>query len=211
SILRPTPVHLSRRIIVSNENYKLELSGLLGSRTVQSLLDIQRRHRPDAFFLSKTHLNDAKAEELKRKLGMDDMICEPSVDGRTGGLLLVWKEVRIYFWASTLDFIYVIVEEPNGDLWRMTGIYGEPNWDSKDRTYRLLRDLHVQSSLPWTILGDFNEILLSSDKEGGAPRHQSRLKAFQYALSDFSLEDVGYIGDKFTWLAGGGGGGSRKG
>lgn len=177
--------------------------GLLGTPTVQSLLDIQRRHRPDAFFLSETHLSDAKAEELKRKLGMDEMICEPSVDGRKGGLLLVWKEVRIYFRASTLDFIDVTVEEPNGDVWRMTGIYGEPSWDCKDRTYRLLRDLQVQSSLPWTILGDFNEILFSSEKEGGALRNQSRLQAFQDALSDYSLEDIGYIGDKFTWFRGG--------
>ena len=59
---------------------------------------------------------------------MDEMLVAPSPDGRKGGLLLAWKkEVRIYFRGSTLDFIDMTMEEPNGEVWRMTGIYGEPS------------------------------------------------------------------------------------
>ena len=111
--------------------------------------------------------------------------------------------MRIYSRAATLDFIDVSVEEDNGDVWRLTGIYGEPSWDNKTRMYQLLRDLHAQSRLPWVVIGDFNEILLSSEKDGGAPRQQSRLKAFQDALSDCSLDDLGYEDDVFTWFRGG--------
>lgn len=53
------------------------------------------------------------------------------------------------------------------------------------------------------VIGNFNEILFASDKEGGAPHHRSRLQAFQDALSDYMLEDIGYEGDKFTWFRGG--------
>lgn len=105
-----------------------------------------------------------------KKLKMDHKIVSPSPDGRKGALLLVWKkEVRIYFRDNTLDFIDVTMEEQNGDLWSMTGIYGEPSWENKERTYRLIRDLHAQYDLSWVILGDFNEILLSSEKEGEYP------------------------------------------
>ncbi|XP_073357687.1 uncharacterized protein [Aegilops tauschii subsp. strangulata] len=178
--------------------------GILGAPTVRSLLDIQRRHRPDAFFLSETHLDDEKAEALRVKLQMDEMLVAPCLDGRKGGLLLVWKkEVRIYSRTTTLDFIDVSVENANGDMWRLTGIYGEPNWNCKHRTYQLIRDLHAQSRLPWLVIGDFNEILYSDEKEGGAPRNQSCLQAFQDALTDCSLEDLGFNGDKFTWFRGG--------
>ena len=130
--------------------------------------------------------------------------CGSCLDGRKGSLLLVWKkEVRIYSRAATLDFIDVSVEEDNGDMWRLTRFYGEQSWDNKNRAYQLLRDLHAQSRLPWRVNGDFNEILFSSEKDGGAPRHQSRLQAFQDALSDCSLEDLGYEGDIFTWFHGG--------
>ena len=74
------------------------------------------------------------------------------------------------------------VKESNGDTWRLTCLYGEPSWNNKDRTYNNLRELHSQIDLPWTVIGDFNEILYSSEKEGGAPRHQSRMQAFQDAL-----------------------------
>src|SRR4051812_10930588 len=131
--------------------------GILGAPTVRSLLDIQRCHEPDVFFLSETHLDEEKAEAVRKKLRMDHMIVSPSPDGRKGGLLLTWKkEVRIYFQANTIDYIDVMVEEANRDLWRMTGIYGEPSWEHKDRTYRRIRDLHAQSSLPWEVIGDFN-------------------------------------------------------
>lgn len=67
----------------------------------------------------------------------------------------------------------------------------------------MLRDLHGQAGLTWVIIGDFTEILLLSEKEGGAPRQRASLQAFQDALVDCSLEDVGYEGDKFTWYRGG--------
>ena len=51
---------------------------------------------------------------MRRKTRMDYKIVAPSLDGRKGGLLLVWKkEVRIYSRAATLDFIDVSVEEDN--------------------------------------------------------------------------------------------------
>ena len=178
--------------------------GLLGAPTVRSLLDIQRRNNPDAFFLSETHLYETKAEEIMRKLRMDHRIVVPCLDGRSGGLLLVWKkEVRIYSRTNMFNCIDVSVEEVDGRVWRLTGLYGEPSWDNKNKTYQLIRDLHAHSNLLWVVIGDFNEILLSSEKEGGAQRQQSRLKAFQDALADCSLEDIGYHGDKFTFFRGG--------
>jgi hypothetical protein len=48
------------------------------------------------------------------------------------------------------------------------------------------------------VLGDFNEILFASEKEGGAPHAQCYMQDFQDCLSQCSLEDLGYIGYKFT-------------
>ena len=46
---------------------------------------------------------------------MDYKIVAPSLDGRKGGLLLVWKkEVRIYSHTTTFSVINVMVEESNG-------------------------------------------------------------------------------------------------
>lgn len=48
-------------------------------------------------------------------------------------------------------------------------------------------------------MGDFNEILLLGEKEGGIPRPQSCMDMFQEALEDCELHDLGFEGDVFTW------------
>jgi hypothetical protein len=49
------------------------------------------------------------------------------------------------------------------------------------------------------VIGDWNEILYSHEKEGGNPRPLHFMQAFRDALTDCSLEDLGYTGDIFTW------------
>lgn len=55
---------------------------------------------------------------------------------------------------------------------------------------------------PWLVLGDFNEILFNSEKEGGRPRTQRQMQLFHDALADCELADIGYVGDLFTWQRG---------
>src|ERR1044072_8782960 len=69
------------------------------------------------------------------------------------------------------------------------------NWD-------YLRDLHKMIDLPWMMAGDFNEILQSSEKEGGAPRPQWCMQAFSTTLDDCNLDDLGFNADLFTWRRG---------
>jgi hypothetical protein len=63
----------------------------------------------DVIFQSETHLDEFPAECLRRKLKMD---CKEVVrsDGRSGGLLLVWKkEVHIFLRHKTSNYIDVEV------------------------------------------------------------------------------------------------------
>jgi hypothetical protein len=90
----------------------------------------------------------------------------------------------------------------NAKVWRLIGIYGEPRWDDKYKTWDKLRELNANHNLPWVVIGDFNEIMFSHEKEGGNPRPNSFMQAFQDALTDCELEDLGYSGDSYTWKRG---------
>jgi hypothetical protein len=48
-------------------------------------------------------------------------------------------------------------------------------------------------------VGDFNEILLVCEKEGGQPRQQGYMDQFREALEECELTDLGFVGDSFTW------------
>jgi hypothetical protein len=61
-------------------------------------------------------------------------------DGRSGGLLLLWKdEVRIRVQGVSKNYIDVVVEDDGG--WRFTSLYGEPDWNHKTRTWEAIRAL----------------------------------------------------------------------
>jgi hypothetical protein len=104
---------------------------------------------------------------------------------------------------SAPSYIDVSVHESTGKVWRLTGIYGEPKWEDKYKTWDKLRELKSNSNLPWVVIGDFNEILFSHEKEGGNPRPQNFMQAFRDSLIACDLHDVGYSGDPFTWRRGG--------
>lgn len=66
---------------------------------------------------------------------------------------------------------------------------------------RSLKDA-ANHSLPWLVIGDFNEILYHYEKEGGRARSQRKLQNFHEALDDCELVDIGFTGDMFTWQRG---------
>lgn len=47
--------------------------------------------------------------------------------------------------------------------------------------------------------GDFNEILLLSEKMGGNSRSYTQMNAFSDVLHDCGLSDLSCVGDLFTW------------
>jgi hypothetical protein len=129
---------------------------------------------------------------------MDFKIVNPS-NGRSGGVALFWKkEVNVQQLYSAPNYIDAKIIGTDGTEWRLTGLYGEPKWQDKYKTWDKMRELNGQYNLPWVVIGDRNEILFSHEKDGGNPRPERYMQAFRDALSDCSLEDIGYIGDRFT-------------
>jgi hypothetical protein len=128
---------------------------------------------------------------------MDYKIVNPS-NGRSGGVLFFWKkEIKLQQIFSAPKYIDVQTSE-NDRVWRLIGIYGEPKWEDKYKTWEKFRELSASQNLPWIVIGDFNEILFSHEKEGGNPRPLSFMQGFQDALTDCELEDLGFSGDNFT-------------
>ena len=62
-----------------------------------------------------------------------------------------------------------------------------------------MRLLHQQVTLPRICIGDFNEILLANEKQGGEPRSEWQMANFQEVLDNCRLRDMGFKGAHFTW------------
>jgi hypothetical protein len=140
-----------------------------------------------------------KIEGLRWRLGLTNMVVK-DCSGKSSGLAIFWRK-GVNFQLRTVARLYIDgdVVEGDGFVWRLTGFYGEPQSDKKELSWKALRVLNVARRRPWLCLGDFNEILMSHEKEGGAPRPQMSMDKFCHALEDCSLVDLGYSGDTFTW------------
>ncbi|XP_038688711.1 uncharacterized protein LOC119987879 [Tripterygium wilfordii] len=174
--------------------------GLGNSRSVQALNHLVQRYNPHIIFLIETRLSIRKMEVAARKAGFVGCIATSGVDGSTG-LALLWREgfsVQLKsFSNSHIDGLTHCVGETVS--WRLTGFYGSPIYQKRINSWNLLRRLRDCSSLPWLVLGDFNEILDSSEKSGGRVRCRRAMMEFQSGLEDCQLLDLGYQGGKFTW------------
>jgi hypothetical protein len=126
-------------------------------------------------------------------------MCVDESDGRARGLALFWnvdnKLISEYVSSNCID---VIFESCSGIVWRFTGFYGEPKWEDRHLSWDRLRGLNNRHGMPWIVIGDFNEIMYSDEKEGGNPRPQGYMQAFRDVLSDCELFDLGFNGDPFT-------------
>lgn len=53
-----------------------------------------------------------------------------------------------------------------------TGLYEDPKTGKHKITWDLLQELQPRDSTPWLVMGDFNEVLCSSEKMGGRAKNE---------------------------------------
>lgn len=177
--------------------------GLGNPLTVRILRRLVRKKKPNVVFLMETKLLSQSMEYVRVKLGFDGLFVV-DCHGRSGGLALMWKsENNIQVQNYSRRHINAIVKiGNNGKEWKLTGFYGNPEATNRSESWSLLRFLSSMAPEPWLCVGDFNEIVLLSEKSSSSYRSPCQMQAFKNALEDSHLSDLGYRGPRFTWCNG---------
>ena len=125
-------------------------------------------------FLMEVKVERSHVERVMEKIKFEGLFTVDSVRGG-GGLALLWKEKD---WISLISFsrnhIDVKVNILGMVLWRLTCFYGFPERHNRKDSWNLLKNLSIQSNLPWCCIGDFNDLLIQSEKKGKV-RHPNYL------------------------------------
>ncbi|XP_062103618.1 uncharacterized protein LOC133814706 [Humulus lupulus] len=176
------------------------VQGVGNDRTFRALHANVREVNPNILFLSETLGTVAQMEFLRVRLGFTGKLVVEKV-GRSGGLCLFWLEdIDVTLLSFSRGHIDVLVSISGVTPWRFTGIYGQPDASLRHDFWTLLRRIAYNNSYPWVCGGDWNEILVQNDKDGGPPRPQFLMNNFRTALDDCFLSDMGFVGPKYTWV-----------
>ena len=177
--------------------------GLGSNLAIRILTDEVKATDPTLVFLAETKAGVNRIQGVQRKLDYTQGIIVPS-DRRSGGFALLWKEgSMIDFKSCSNSHIDVVVRDsPSTKPWRATSFYGHLDTNKRYVSWQLLDSLSRQCNLPWVVLGDFNEILYSNEKLGGAMREAKKIVDFRDCLNRCGLVDLGFIRQKYTWCNG---------
>lgn len=155
----------------------------------------------DVVCLSETKMSTEKIEKIRKKLNFDHGIYSEPL-GLSGGLALWWKSNaslqvgKIGRFFIHLDHIII-----DGVNWgALTWLYGPNDAVAKARWWRNISRLNPGESENWLVFGDFNDVLYSSDKEGGNPKTLKDLEPFQQFMTSHKLLELDSKGSFFTWL-----------
>ncbi|XP_031099776.1 uncharacterized protein LOC116003973 [Ipomoea triloba] len=174
--------------------------GLGNPATVQVLVDLVHSKKPSIIFLAETFAGTNKLSPIKTKLGFHGLFCVNN-EGHSGGLALLWKEdTKVSITSYSKHHIDATISLSLVDIeWRFTGFYGAPERHRRPESWALLKQLSTTSPLPWTVMGDFNDILHQDEKRGGNPQPLRLISGFREAVEASGLRDFGFNGYQFTW------------
>lgn len=69
-------------------------------------------------------------------------------EGQSGGLCLFQKkEVGVDLRFKCKNYINVTIGSGLENIWRFTGMYGEPRGEDKHKTWQRIRDLHAECDM----------------------------------------------------------------
>ena len=148
----------------------------------------------------ETKARMSKMRRIMVKVGLLNGVISPS-KGKSGGIAMLWEsDLNVELKSFTMYHIDSVVTDPtSGFKWRIIGFYGNPDTNRRKESWELLQFLNAQFHMPWVCMGDFNEILLSSEKWGGLERPQQQIDGFRKVVNVCGFMDLGYERLDFTW------------
>ncbi|KAF7812326.1 reverse transcriptase [Senna tora] len=167
----------------------------------QVFMDLKNRYSPNVVFIYETRVGSNGAKSILNNLGYSGYF-KVDLLGYAGGLWVLWnsREINLTVQGSTFQEIHATLEVRDQPLMLISFIYANPLLERRRFVWKNLEDIAVVNSLPWVVCGDFNEMLSRDEKWGGNPASLNRIREFSNCLANSGLEDLGFVGQKYSWF-----------
>jgi len=137
---------------------------------------ITRTINPDILFMLETMVKEQNAESIITTLGFSHHERIPSTN-HCGGIWCFWNPVNVDVTIITKDNRAIhcsVADMITNKHCILTAVYAPAQSAEKEVFWPHLQQLNESFTLPWCIIGDFDELLDSSNKIGGGPLLSNR-------------------------------------
>ena len=158
-------------------------------------------HRPSIMVITETRVGDERAEKIIDGLPFDGFITTNTIGYVVGLWILCNKEDADFpLLANMEQEIHATLKVHASNLsWLFSAIYASPGLAERQILWSNIEEVGRLHSIPWLMIGDFNEVLCSKDKFGGNQVNMNRAIEFKACLDSCSFVDLGFAGPKYTW------------
>ncbi|GAU40629.1 hypothetical protein TSUD_190060 [Trifolium subterraneum] len=194
---------VSRRptLTLSNDRDTRQVGNAIAERSNPQISHLDGNEMEVQVERKRRRADGTSSEEINVSVQQHFLSAAIDVEGRSGGLTVFWKDSSMCQVVNyTRNFINMIVKDEQWGEWRLTCYYGFPERSRRRAAWDLLRELRNMSSIPWCIIGDFNDLLSQADKKGIHPHPNGLCMGFRQAVSDCDLTDIPIEGHLFTWI-----------
>ncbi|XP_028793353.1 uncharacterized protein LOC114749054 [Neltuma alba] len=172
-----------------------------GSKTFPSLIqEIKKFYHLDFLALVETRSDKQKTEQRIGRLGFQDYTYI-NTEGYSGGIWCLWnagiREVVVV--ERHRQYIHLKIKNSRLDEWYMTVVYASPHVVTRRALWNELRRLDNTMQAPWVLGGDFNATLFEMERCSNAIHSISVDRDFYRWFEEVNVQDLGYVGPKFTW------------
>lgn len=88
--------------------------------------------------------------------------------GFSRGIIVAWKShvVQVQVLQIQFQFIHLQLDYGASKQWLLSVVYATPADDARRELWAALEDITELASLPWLLVGDFNDITFMDEKKG---------------------------------------------
>lgn len=110
------------------------------------------------------------------------------------------NKIKVKFVCSTPRMIHIEVFGVDGKfMYLCTRIYVMNSLNKRRKLWKDIKELQPNSTQPWLLLGDFNNVLRATDRIGGHPVVEAEFVDLENMMETMGMFEKDSRGDHYTW------------
>lgn len=156
----------------------------------------------DFLAILEPRISGPRADEAIRRTGLVEVApIEAVFFSGSSGVCGVHPVPQFKFYPF-LNFAFIFVLTPLSQLAGFSLLFMLARSALREAVWQELLGFGDSIEGPWCVGGDFNQVLYSHEKPGGALVNEATCASFTHCVNTYHLIDLGFYGQPFTWKRG---------